>query len=223
MGLSEANVRTVEKAWNRIWWIVLIQGLVAVGFGVYALFNPTGSAAFVVQLLGIFVIIDGVLDVVEAFLQRRRWSNWTWRAASGGVIVLIGLAIIALSGPIARLGITILLFLIGLALLLSGLANIVGALRSQRWMLLVSGIVKSVFGILIFTQTQASAVVLIWIVGGFLILLGLVLLFLALSLRQLGKAIGPALRNDVIEGEVVEKQIVVEQLPPGSDSDETQA
>lgn len=45
------------------WWVVLILGLLTVGFGVLLVFNPFEALDAVVMLIGISLIYDGISDI----------------------------------------------------------------------------------------------------------------------------------------------------------------
>ena len=56
---------------NSPWWLALIQGLVAVGAGLYLLVDPT-SATFLVGLLAaIYLLVTGLIYTVRGIIARR--------------------------------------------------------------------------------------------------------------------------------------------------------
>lgn len=46
------------------WWIVLTAGIVMTILGIIALFNPFGTVAAIMIIIGILLIINGILDLV---------------------------------------------------------------------------------------------------------------------------------------------------------------
>lgn len=53
----------LQKEGDERWWLALTFGLLTVIFGGLLIFNPFGAVEFVVRLIGIFLIYDGVSDI----------------------------------------------------------------------------------------------------------------------------------------------------------------
>ena len=53
----------LQKEGYERWWLALTFGLLTVIFGGLLIFNPFGAVEFVVRLIGIFLIYDGVSDI----------------------------------------------------------------------------------------------------------------------------------------------------------------
>ncbi|RJP35682.1 MAG: hypothetical protein C4536_00285 [Actinobacteria bacterium] len=72
--LMAAGLKLPEEISAR--WVVVVAGVVALGFGIYLIIRPSGSspdevASTVVRLIGVFAIIEGLLIAVYSFLLRR--------------------------------------------------------------------------------------------------------------------------------------------------------
>ncbi len=208
---------------------MLIQGIVAWGFGLYTLFNPAQTPDIVVKLLGLFIIVDGLIDMIAAVVERKHIARWGSQALSGLLVVIAGTAVIALAQLIAGLALAVLIYFVALGLFISGVYSIYAALRLRRqsgldWMRLFIALLKLAFAFLLFTQTRATAVVMVWLIGIFLLLLGTILLFLAFRMHKMSRYIAPVLKNDVIEGQLVDGEVVasapstVKELPDRFDA-----
>ncbi|MBK6328669.1 MAG: DUF308 domain-containing protein [Chloroflexi bacterium] len=223
------DIHTIQKNWSRLWWAMLIQGIVAWGFGLYTLFNPAQTPDIVVKLLGLFIIVDGLIDIIAAVVERKHIARWGSQALSGLLVVIAGTAVIALAQLIAGLALAVLIYFVALGLFISGVYSIYAALRLRRqsgldWMRLFIALLKLAFAFLLFTQTRATAVVMVWLIGIFLLLLGTILLFLAFRMHKMSRYIAPVLKNDVIEGQLVDGEVVasapstVKELPDRFDA-----
>jgi uncharacterized membrane protein HdeD (DUF308 family) len=217
------EIQAVQNSWSRLWWAALIQGIIAIGFGLYTIFNPGQSPTTLVKLLGIFVIIDGIIDIIAAFVERKQLPRWGSQLLAGIFVIIAGFAVIGLSEYIAGITLAILIYIVAIAFLISGIYSIIKSLhlRSETgvdWSKLFIGALKIIFALILFTQTKASATVLIWLVGIFLLLLGAGLVFLAFRLRKLEDYIAPAMKNDVVEAHLEGSEIVVDgdhsDIPP---------
>jgi uncharacterized membrane protein HdeD (DUF308 family) len=209
------EIHTVQRAWSRLWWAALIQGVIAIGFGLYTVFNPGQSPTAVVEILGLFIIIDGVIDVIAAFVERKQLPRWGSQALTGLFVIIAGFAVIGLAEFIANVALAILIFIIAFAFFISGVYSVYKSLHLRKqgginWGRFIVGVLKLFFAVILFTQTKASATVLLWVIGVFLLLLGAGLVFLAFRLRSMGRYIAPAMKNDVVDAHLVGDEIVVD-------------
>ncbi|MCB0252965.1 MAG: DUF308 domain-containing protein, partial [Anaerolineae bacterium] len=56
------------------WWIILVEGILAIILGLLLLVNPIKTAGALVLALGIYWIIIGILDLVSLFRDRTAWG-----------------------------------------------------------------------------------------------------------------------------------------------------
>jgi len=73
------------------WWVMLLTGLVSIGFGIAALYYYPGlSLTFAVLWTSFWLITAGVLGVYVAFQERKFGVSWGWMMALGLVAVAAG-------------------------------------------------------------------------------------------------------------------------------------
>lgn len=76
---------------QRPWWVHLIAGILAVVVGGVLLWAPAKTAAatwvVLVQLLGIYWLVEGILDIVSMFVDHTAWG---WKLFIGIVSILAG-------------------------------------------------------------------------------------------------------------------------------------
>ena len=80
----------------------------------------------------------------------------------------------------------------GLAALLFGVLEVVAAIRlrqviTHEWWLLLSGVASLVFGLALLVAPGAGALALIWLIGAYAIIFGVLLLGLAFRLRGMAQ------------------------------------
>lgn len=56
---------------NSPWWLGLIQGLVALGAGLYLLVDPTGARFLIGLLAAIYLLVTGLIYTVRGIIARR--------------------------------------------------------------------------------------------------------------------------------------------------------
>jgi uncharacterized membrane protein HdeD (DUF308 family) len=178
------------RAVKALWWLVLIRGVLAVIFGLYALFSPASALLALVFVYGFYAIFDGVTALVVGF-RHRGTSHWGWHIVQGVVSVLAGL--VALFWP----GLTALVLVLIIAAwsIVLGATEIVEAFTARRhgsssWVwLLIGGIVGILFGIVLIASPAAGALTLLWVIGAFALVLGVVHVVWAFRLRRAAKAV----------------------------------
>lgn len=108
------------------WWVLLLSGLIGVGFGVFALiYYPVISLAFAVLWVALWLLITGILAIYAAFQHKKLGIQWGWPAAAG-VLAVIASAFALLAPPITLAAI---MGLIAAFAIVSGVAMLVGAIR----------------------------------------------------------------------------------------------
>ncbi|HJV53991.1 MAG TPA: DUF308 domain-containing protein [Noviherbaspirillum sp.] len=168
----------------RSWWILALRGALAILFGALALLWPGLTLLALTALFAAYALLGGVVSVAGALRSRRSDDHW-WLPLMLG-IVGIAAAVIAIVHP----GLTalVLVLVIGANALVSGVLDIVMAIRLRRtisdeWLLGLSGAASVVFGILVFLFPAAGALALVWLIALYAAVTGVLLLGAALRLR----------------------------------------
>jgi uncharacterized membrane protein HdeD (DUF308 family) len=108
------------------WWVMLLSGLVGVGFGVAALvYYPGLSLTFAVVLVAWWLTISGAMSIYVAVMEKKLGLQWGWAAAFGVLSVAAG--VFALLAPPVTLA-AIMGLIAGFAIV-SGFALIFGAFK----------------------------------------------------------------------------------------------
>ena len=108
------------------WWMLLVSGLVSVGFGIAAFYYyPALSLAFAIVWATWWLFLTGALGIYAAVVERRMGLSWGWTLAAGIVSVLAG--VFALMSPPATLA-AIMGLIAGFAIV-SGIVLLTGAFK----------------------------------------------------------------------------------------------
>ena len=177
------------------WWVFALRGAAAIVFGILAFIWPGVTLAFLILLWGAYALIDGVLGLVASF---RTGQDHRWALLIEG-IVGIAAGIITFAWP----GLTalVLLYIIAAWSLVTGILEIVGAIRLRKvieneWWMAISGALSILFGIILFVAPGAGALALVWLIAAYAIVFGVILLALAFRLRGMahrgGEPVGAA-------------------------------
>lgn len=177
------------EAIARHWWVMALRGAIAVLFGIMAFVWPGMTLAVLVLLYGAYVLLDGIFAVVAGG-QTRTWSLL--------VVGLIGVAagIITFLWP----GITALalLYIIAFASIFRGAFEIAAAIQWRKvleneWVLFLGGLASVTFGLLVLAFPGAGALSIIWLIGVYAIVYGVLLFIHAFRLRSMPARLGARL------------------------------
>jgi uncharacterized membrane protein HdeD (DUF308 family) len=86
--------RQLERTWGQQWWGSLLRGLALVLFGLVALFFPPLAAAFLVTVLGVVLVFDGLIILAPVFQGRVTRRLWPMLIGRGGTEIVVGLVML---------------------------------------------------------------------------------------------------------------------------------
>jgi len=105
------------------WWLLLIQGLISVAFGVLALMNPALSLLYVVISVSLWMLFAAVAQLMLAQAQRAMGASPVWSMI--GAVISFVLAVTAVVYP--RVAIASVVVLIAWFALAYGISHLVVA------------------------------------------------------------------------------------------------
>ncbi|WP_130871013.1 HdeD family acid-resistance protein [Intestinimonas massiliensis (ex Afouda et al. 2020)] len=124
VGFCRAEVRTAGS------FLTLLLGIVAAAVGAVLLLQPALFQSILTVILGLYILIDGLLNLMRALeLRRMEHGGWTIYLVLSLITVVLGLVVVF--RPI--LAGTTLVQLIGASLLYSGAADLWTLFQLSRW------------------------------------------------------------------------------------------
>jgi len=176
---------TLLRTFGRVWWLVLLRGIVAILFGLLAWAWPGATLLTLTLFWGAYALVDGVAAL---------WGGWQTKDSGKPMwqIVLIGLLGIAAGiFTFVAPGITAIALLIVIAVwaIANGVFQIAAAIRLRKeianeWLMILSGVLSIAFGALMIASPGAGALAVLWLIGVFAIAYGALLVVLAFKLRK---------------------------------------
>lgn len=179
-----ARVQAMNALLARNWGLVLLRGALALIFGLLVVLLPGLALASLVLLFSAYMLADGLFTIVSAVRAAGTHERWGWLVLEGLLDIAAG--VVAFFWP----GITLLVFvaLVAAWAILSGVALLVAAFRLHkahgRWLMGLAGLLSIIWGVLLVFAPIVGALVLTLWIGAYAAAFGLVLIVLALRLRQ---------------------------------------
>jgi uncharacterized membrane protein HdeD (DUF308 family) len=183
--VNVAVVWTVSDTLAHNWWLLALRGLAAIIFGILAFIWPAITLLGLMILFGAFAFVNGILSLMLAAKTPKGYPRFG-SLILGGILGIIAGVVTFFMPAITALG---LLILIASWAIVTGILEIVAAIRLRKeivneWLLALVGILSVIFGVLLLLQPAAGAVVLIWWIGAYALVFGILLLILAFRVRS---------------------------------------
>jgi len=194
MTTQDPILTAFSRTAQQVWYWPVIRGVLAILFGLVAIAWPTITATVIVWVVGIFAVVDGLVEIVEG-VRRRGTGNGTAILVTMGVLSLaVGVVLLVWPGKTAE----VLVWIIGLWAVVYGLFQTVASLELRRfagsgwgWGVF-AGLLGIVFGLLVLFNVSAGLVSIVWLLAVFAILWGAMLVVFGFQIRSLGRRAGNA-------------------------------
>jgi uncharacterized membrane protein HdeD (DUF308 family) len=174
------------------WGVLLFRGVLGILFGLTALLMPGITLAALIFYFGAYALLSGIATLVVA-------SGLKGEPGFGTLLfeAIVGIAAGLLTFFYPGLTAIALLAVIATWAILSGGVAIATAIRLRKeltgeWILVTTGILSIMFGLLLVVNAAAGLLSLVWLIGIYAMSSGIVMIPLALRLRQLSHEVGHA-------------------------------
>ncbi|WP_017614049.1 HdeD family acid-resistance protein [Nocardiopsis salina] len=168
---------------SRNWWLVVLRGVAAVLFGLLALAWPGLTLVALAVVFGVYAIVDAAAVGCTAY----RAEGGTRAPLVVQAVLTLIMGLIALLWPLAA--VIALVFIIGAWAIVTGIGEIVTAVRlraqiSSEWLLIFVGALSVIFGLLLWFWPLQGAEVIVFVIGVYAIIFGVVLAVAGFRLRS---------------------------------------
>jgi uncharacterized membrane protein HdeD (DUF308 family) len=158
--------------------------VLAVLFGLIALFMPGVTMLSLVIVFAAYAVTDGVFAIISAVRAAKQGERWTLLALEGVVDIIAGGAAFAMPA----LTVTVFVVLLAVWALITGGLMLAAAITLDidhgRWWLVLSALASIAYGALLLVAPMLGALVLTWWIGAYALIFGISLLVLAFRLRS---------------------------------------
>jgi uncharacterized membrane protein HdeD (DUF308 family) len=170
-----------------LWGTLLLRGVLAVLFGIAAVFWPALTLVTLVYLFSAYVLVTGVVNLVQAVLSMNVRSTWF-------LTLLVGLVELGVGVYLLRhtdVSFATLILLIGFSLIIRGVLEVVAAFMdlgvwaTTRTLLTIGGLASVLAGVVVLMQPVAGGVAFVWVLGVYALVVGAMMVAVALDARKL--------------------------------------
>jgi uncharacterized membrane protein HdeD (DUF308 family) len=169
----------------REWPVVLLLGIITVGFGVAMLVWPAETLKVISVLIGLQLVLFGLFRLIGAFSDESQAPGLTGFV---GVLLMIA-GIIVLRHPFETA--TVLATILGVVWIVTGTVDTIDAIGNgdsrNRLLRVLTGLVTIAAGVIVVSWPAPTVEVIAWVTGFYLVVHGLFLAANAMSLRYLSQ------------------------------------
>lgn len=171
------------------WWAMALRGLAAVIFGILAFAWPNITITALVFLFGAYALVDGAFAIVAGIRAPKGYKRWWLLLIEGMLSVAAGVFAFMVPAMTAY----ILLILIASWAIVTGAFEIAAAIQLRKeirgeWLLVLSGVASILFGAALLFNPIVGALAVVWLIGAYAIVFGILLIILGFKLRSLEHA-----------------------------------
>ncbi len=181
------------RAVSKYWWVFSLRGIIAIVFGLAALFWPALTLGVMVLLFGLFALFEGLLAILTSFGKGDEKGGWTLLLEGlvgllVCVIVLLGTSIGSIFWP--KVAAVMLVYYIAGWAILAGIFKILTAFRIRKevkgeWILGLNGLVSILVGVILILRPEAGVLAVAWLIGILAVIVGIFQLLLGLKFRKI--------------------------------------
>jgi uncharacterized membrane protein HdeD (DUF308 family) len=178
----------VEEEASSSFVLLLVLGVASVVFGIVVLVWPQATARVLAVLVGLWLLVLGATRVIGAFVSRRGLGREILSGIVGVILLIAGVACLR---DVAK-GVLVLAFLVALAWIFGGLAELVIAVQAGgavRGWLTVLAVVSIALGLVFIVYPKLSLGFLVLMMGVSALVVGVGEIVFAFKLRRLASIV----------------------------------
>jgi uncharacterized membrane protein HdeD (DUF308 family) len=175
---------------SKYWWVLVVRGVMAVALGVFAFVWPLQTIAALVLVFGATALADGAFAIAASIAGHSITPYW-WVLLLQGLLG-VGVGVLTLFNPAitaAALLVYIAAWAIGM-----GVLQVIAAVRLRReitgeWWIALAGVAGIAFGVLLMRNPAEGALAVLWLIGSFALVWGVMLMIGGFDVRRLHKQV----------------------------------
>jgi uncharacterized membrane protein HdeD (DUF308 family) len=176
---------------DTMWSMGIAEGVVAILFGIAAVFWPGLTIITLLYLFATFILISGIVNLVTGIFHAGHGVE-AWFLKVILSIVQIGIGVYLLRHP--HVSFAAFILLIGFGLIIRGVIEVVTAFVESigpgtRILAIIAGALALLAGVVILFQPVRGGVAFVWLLGLYALITGPVMIAMALDRRNVARTL----------------------------------
>ena len=155
-------------------WLLILQGIISVIFGLLAFSWPGLTLATLVIFVGLYLFINGIFGLIAGLTSVKENKNWWILSIEGLFGILAG--VITFTTPqitASFLFILVLVWAIGVGIAKISFALTIRSVDSNWWLYAVSGAASLIIGFMLIFNPVEGLIVVAWVIGFYALFSGI--------------------------------------------------
>jgi uncharacterized membrane protein HdeD (DUF308 family) len=184
--MAKNEVTVLQK---QLWGLGIASGVLAILFGILALFWPGLTVALLLVFFGVFVLVWGIVGLIVSLASIG--SNKLWWLELVFSVLAVGVAVYVLRNPEETAKLFVIF--IGIVFLVRGIIDLLVGLfdREQsadsKTFRILAGILGVLAGIITLINPVSAGIAVVWVIGLYAILYGSLAIAFAMRAQKLLK------------------------------------
>jgi uncharacterized membrane protein HdeD (DUF308 family) len=173
---------------------LILRGVLAVLFGIAAVFWPGLTLVTLLYLFATFLLVGGLIELVIGVVHigNPETSGWTKILVLLLGVLQLGVGVYLLRHP--KVTFATFILLIGFTLIFRGVFEVVQGLFDEgsatyRTIMIIVGLLAALAGIVVLFQPEASGVAFVWIIGLYALITGPLMIAAAMDAHRLDREV----------------------------------
>lgn len=167
------------------WWALAFNGIIALLFGLMAIFSPINTFKVIIMYFGIVMLIVGIAMLFGVYTNMKNKRNYGNDLITSAVTIGLGVVLTFFT----QRSLEIFVIVVGVWAIILGISQLVIMMNIQspadKKILLINGIITLAFGVVLFFNPFTLASIFIVLTGILSIIIGIVLIALSIKLKNL--------------------------------------
>ena len=192
---TEEDVRNFISEAGRHWGVALSFGIISLLIGIAIMAWPDVTVGIIAILLGVWLLISGIFSLVSSFTTTGDTAGRVFMGIAGAIAIILG--VLCFRGDETE----ILALFVGIGWLMQGIFQIIVGSQSRgqegRGWDIFLGVIGAIAGIIVLVWPAPSLIVLAWVAGIWLAILGIITIIAAFRLRTIADRVATAPQDEV--------------------------
>ena len=172
-----------------LWGVLALRGIVAILFGLAAVFWPALTLVTLVYLVSAFLLVSGLVGLVVGLINigNGKVSLLSRILTIVLTLVEIGVGVYLLRHP--QVAFATFVLVVGLVLIARGVVDVFTGIFEEdattaKTIMVITGILSVIVGVLLLMQPVSAGVAFVWILGLYALITGPMLIALSYDLKK---------------------------------------
>lgn len=168
------------------WWVLLVNGIIALILGLFAIFSPEGVLVTLAKYFGFLIVIAGIVLGIGGFRKMQKKEPYLWLLVEAVVIIILGAIILLYTQET----LTIFAIIMGVWAIAMAILQFIllGSIREEvqnKNLILLNAVITLAFGIILFFNPFSGLKIFTILIGLVALVMGVLMIMIGFNLKKI--------------------------------------